>query len=149
MDPYRAVQRTSRTPFWHGGFSGLSVGDELLSRQELRDQGRPAITNNNDDDPSVVYITDDLQVARSFAAMRSGSSSDVYEVRPMPPSSLAIDTDFPKTALTCKRARIVGVHERNVRMTFEEAAQIIAPHLAWQDDTPIYTADGLISLDLS
>lgn len=147
MDPYRAVQRTTSTTFWHGGVSGLSVGDELISRYEQRERGRRTpYTRGDEDDETVVYITDHPRLAWSFAAMNPADASDVYEVRPIPPSSLAIDPDFLDVGLTCTRARIVAIAERGVRMTFEEAVRIVAPYLTWTNGARIYTPDGLLTI---
>lgn len=146
MDPYRAVNRTSGTTFWHGGTPGLDVGDEILSRNHLYQlgAGNRSSPRGVDDDGSVVYITDSLAVARGYAALYA-TPGDVYEVRPQPASSLRIDDDLKVVSLTAARGRIVGVAEREVQVTYEQAVRPIAPHLTWEDDSPVYTSEGFVT----
>lgn len=146
MDPYKAVGRAKSARFWHGGAPGLQVGDELLPRRGLDRSGIRYGRRAVEDDASAVYITDNLDVARSYASLLANRAGDVYEVRPVPVSSLRIDEDLDRISLTCARARIVDVVERNVMMTFAEATRPVARHMTWEDGSPIYTEDGYVTV---
>jgi hypothetical protein len=90
----------------------------------------------------LVYITDDLQLARAYAALLLYAAGDVYEVRPSPASSLRIDDDFPSAGLTCARALVTRVTATAVRMPVEEAVRTTAAHMKWEDGSAIYTTAG-------
>lgn len=109
-------------PFYHGGSADLQPGDFLLppeiTKADPRDQGELVA-----DRSSWVYVTDDMQLAASFAAQTGGF---LYEVKP---HGLIAD---PSWLRTNRLARLCGAMPRGPKMnSFACAAALIERRLPW------------------
>ncbi|MCY1080321.1 hypothetical protein [Archangium lansingense] len=107
---------STRVTYWHGGVSGLHVGDyilppsvtgtqHILSVWDGHEEVRPGYRRDR------VYLTGEMAVAEVFAAMCFPSSGWVYRV--VPEGQLEVDPDSgePGMSWVCARARIVEVIE--------------------------------------
>ncbi|MFY0567045.1 hypothetical protein ACN28E_24850 [Archangium lansingense] len=103
----------SSAVYWHGGASGLNVGDyilppsvtgtaHILCAWDGRKEARPGYRRDR------VYLTGEMAVAEVFAAM-CFPAGWVYRV--VPEGQLEQDPDAPGTDMSwaCPRARIVEV----------------------------------------
>lgn len=137
------------TRYWHGGFPGLAVGEALLPAQttghKIVDAKDKGVLYEHDS--TSVYISNDKQFARAFAAwygtVWGGDRGDLYEVEPQ--GSLFADPDYsigPEVSFRCHEARIVAVEARAVRMTETEATRAHAPYAFWPDGSPQYDRQG-------
>lgn len=149
MDPFRAVGIDRSTPLFHGGAPGLEPGDILVPERDLLGAGTAFYGQRRGIAPasSVVYLSKDREVARAFATRTDAflGKGCLYKVRPQPASSLAVDADFPKVGVTCKRGEIIEVLERDISMHFTDVVKAFAPHLEWEDGSAVYDADGYMT----
>ena len=143
--------------YWHGGIAGLHVGDFIessLSRLRRRQQTPLERTRqmtyavghgHKVYDRNRVYFTTDPELARTFALGSTLSSSGaLYRVRPVPPSSLEVDPDFPDCGFSARRAEVIEVTEPRVEMSEETARRISSKYVKWSDDSPMYDDEGYL-----
>lgn len=143
--------RSASTGLWHGGVPGLVVGDRLLppSRTRHRIVTHEAIPYEHD--PTSVYVTNEKQFARTFAAQYIRDNEhipgDVYAVRPV--GDLLGDPDYAlgdEVSFRCSEAVVVAVVERGVRLSGTQLTRLHAPWARWTDGTPMYDPDGYLTL---
>lgn len=130
---------------WHGGIGGLKVSDYLLPPIITND---PLSVSNHIAEARAdrVYMTTDLELARSYAAevQSLGRRSGLYRVEPI--GTPEIDPDFPSVGFSARRARVVEVVAENIELSSPERLKRAARYLAWDDGRPMYSADGKIQL---
>lgn len=146
--PTQSNTATESPRYWHGGTPGLAVGDLLLPPEQTGIV-RAAYPHSTGHSPRVVYVTTALDMARVSAADigTPDARGDVYEVAPV--GSLLRDPDFKigrSISWMCRKAVIVAVAERDVRMPVTERVRALAPWLYWDDGTPQYDKDGYLVL---
>lgn len=141
----QAREQTARMSFWHGGISGLQVGDLILpptatrsgiSTSQLMDEARP----------DRVYIATDRELARTFAAIifEHLGAGDLYRVQPI--GEIRTDPDYPACSFEARQARILAVDEIDVQLTSTERVQRTAKYMTWDDGRPMYDSAGRIQL---
>lgn len=143
---------TMTVRYYHGGVPGLGLGANLKPA-DLLDALPPAYgTPGYTGDASLVFVTTDLDFARSFAAQfpppspeMAWTGGDVYEVEPQGP--LQVDPDYPAPGLSYSvaGAQVVRVLGRGVRLGIREITRIQGPHARWGDGSPVYDADGYMA----
>ena len=113
--------------YWHGGAPDLKPGDTITPRPaddashlrdgcptcEARRAGAPL--DEDDNDPSKVYVTTDRDYARIYAAGYGNGA--IYRVRPV--GDLEPSND-PTPSWGCEAAVIISVWDPLVRMTQRE-----------------------------
>lgn len=134
--------------YWHGGVSGISVGDRISSRaggtssaDKFRRDVEQAVGYDEVRDPNRVYYTTDREVARAWAS-RIGGGGSLYRVIPVFPNSCAPDTDYPTVAFSTPELEVVAVEETNVRLSREDRRSRVMKYHTWDDGSPQYDADG-------
>lgn len=155
-----AYLATKRAPvqYWHGGAPGLSVGDELLSRDDAERlltestthglQGGYALGVTRTDR---VYFSSSRDFARAYASKfhRIDQTTGVvfergtlYRVEPI--GSVEDDPDFAGRSVSwcAPRARVVAVEVTDVHMEPSAANEHIGPHMTWDDGSAIYSDAG-------
>jgi hypothetical protein len=122
-------------PFWHGGVTGLNVGDMLEpghsrdSRHpgceicEARARGASAIDMASAR-PDRVYVTSDRDYARFHASMYG--HGDLYIVEPVGELEPSAEDKFP--SWTCPAARVVAVVGRGIQLTHKQRRNV---YLRW------------------
>jgi GNAT superfamily N-acetyltransferase len=154
---YLATKRTA-TQYWHGGAPGLSVGDELLSRDDAERaltaptahglQSGYALGVTRTDR---VYFSSDREFARAYASKfhridrKTGvvfERGTLYRVEPI--GSVEDDPDFAgrNVSWCAPRARVVAIEATEVFQEPAVANERIGPHMTWDDGSPLYSADG-------
>lgn len=148
--------RRHRPRYYHGGAPGLAAQEHIVSAADLGHvyvhgyaTGSSALDVY---DPSLVYISTDLDVAIGFAARYVDPQTAitgggwVYEVTPS--ETPAPDPDwpvFPEEFLTTKRATIQRIIRRDVVMSRPEQVQLERRYLVWDSrDDPRYDAEGFM-----
>lgn len=126
---------------WHGGVGGIRVGGPLLPPTIM---GDPATVANyvRELRPDWVYLTTDREFARVFAAMvfDAYGHSALYRVGPV--GGIETDPDFPEAGFAARRATIIEVAERDVRLTDSERIKRTTRYLYWDDGRPCMTRTG-------
>lgn len=121
--------------YWHGGAPGLKPGDLLTPRKggdhahlvkgcrvcEARRQAQPV--EEDDNDPSMVYVTTDRDYARIYAFGYPNGA--LYRVQPIGELSDREGHDL-STAWGCEAARILAVYDARVQMTEKEVRKLMA-----------------------
>lgn len=102
--------------FYHGGVKNLAIGDFILSpvvtgQSTLGQYVSDADAQKGHNLPNKVYITTDLNAARTYASVKP--KGDVYVVQPI--GDIGADIDAPEISFTCDKAVIVSVVQRNVK----------------------------------
>jgi hypothetical protein len=97
---------------------------------EVRDQKR-------------VYFSSDRELARAWAVVGC-SGGTLYRVRPVPPSSLEIDPDYPDGGFSARRAEVLEVVETTIAMSEDQANRIVGRHQTWSDLSPMYDEDSYL-----
>lgn len=122
----------SDSRLWHGGVSGLRVGD-ILRPGHARKQhdGCPYCvarakgeTVAGIDPPSAkqaVYITSDKEYARFYASL--WGYGDLYVVEPIGPIEPSPEDHLP--AWTCESARVVAVYQRAIQLTWTQRRALL------------------------
>lgn len=117
---------------WHGGPPDLHPGDLIFPDPdraahlldgcptcEARRAG--AQLPEDDNDPTVIYITSDREYARLYAA--GWPRGDLYRVNPNGPLT---PTDDPLPSWSCASATVVSVYDRCVRLAPARVRRIAA-----------------------
>lgn len=130
--------------YWHGGPDGIKAGQFIIPAMEL--VSKPVWYPLGQDypaDPTLVYVTVDLDVARFHAGTLTamGGSGSVYLVEPS--DTLAIDPDFASCCFTCPRARVVQVFERGVKLT-RRIDLHVARMTTWAEGGLMYDRAGFL-----
>lgn len=139
------------TRWWHGGISGLQVGDRILPAGRLDVLPYPYLLADEKHmeypcDPSRVYLTTSRIAARAYAShyVRQGEFSprggDLYNVRPK--GTRGVDPDEPGTSVTCDAAIVVAVVERGVAMTDRRDLDGLVRSSRWDTGEAMYSHDG-------
>ena len=141
------MTKTKLTRYWHGGASGLHVGDRLVPPSQRNAPTAADLVGAYEypSDRGRVYITTDKRYARACAATYINSAGRpggcLYNVKPA--GELEPDADMlDGVGFACRAARVVAVVEQGVRMSEYEIRRAFGPHYTWSDDSPIYTSDG-------
>lgn len=118
----------ARPTYWHGGQSGLVVGDHLLSPEETGFRHFSGSFMNADEMQRSGYRRDRVYLVtiRAAAVMYAAlhpSGGCLYEVEPEGALEPDPDCTEPGMSWMCERARIVGVHRlaRSERRTVNRA----------------------------
>lgn len=142
--------------YWHGGRRGIVVGDYVRSPHERRREWSALerqieahyrrVGYDADRDPRRVYFTTDRELARGWAMndmLQLEGGGALYQVRPVPPSSLESDRDYAGVGFSARRALVLEVAEDPVQMTEEEATRAVcAQYSLWTDDSRMYDDEG-------
>lgn len=154
---YLATKRAP-TRYWHGGAPGLSVGDELLSRDDAERSLSTPTTHSLQRGyalgvtrPDRVYFSSDRDFARAYAAKFQRTDQDtgvvfergsLYRVEPV--GNVEDDPDYAGRDVSwcAPKARIVAVEATDVFMEPSLANQHIGPHMTWDDGSPMYSRAG-------
>lgn len=103
-------------PYFHGGVRKLKVGERILPPKNTgaasnADYGGEGVTRRDR-----VYLHVDVDQARLYACMYPPNGRGwVYEAEPL--GDIELDPDYkgpPGESISCPRARVVRVVERNV-----------------------------------
>ncbi|MDQ1717323.1 MAG: hypothetical protein QOF92_933 [Pseudonocardiales bacterium] len=132
---------------WHGGTPGIGVGEYIESpytrrnQLSLRQREKEAVYRgsglNKLRDQKRVYFTSDRELARAWAVVGCGGGT-LYRVRPVPPSSLEVDPDYPDGGFSARRAEVLDVVETTIAMSDDQAHHIASRHQTWSDLSPMY-----------
>ena len=133
----------SVTSYWHGGITGLRVGDDIIPMSQIVEAEWAKIGDHYDYDPNFAYITTDYDLAHD-TAVRSAQGlgiAAVYRVRPE--GATSHDDDYPAgVSLRCRRARIVEVASEITSKT--PSRKTDRKYMVWTDGTALYDADGYV-----
>ena len=121
--------------WYHGGHPGLRPGDVIKPAKKIGASFRFGEDQAGYYDPSFVYLTRDLNMARNYAARYltptgTPETGDVYVVKPR--DTVGLDPDFsifPKVVGRCRRAKVVDVAERHVEASEDQLVRFMAPFL--------------------
>ncbi len=136
----REVRRRPAPAYWHGGTAGMKVGASItppIQRGPLPTAYRLDIYPAS---PHHVYVTQDRNFARYFAALTVPPGT-LYRVVPV--GDLVADDDYPATAksFTCTKAVIVAIEERHV--TASDRLHLYGNRFnTWTGGGPMYDAAG-------
>lgn len=154
---YLGEKRDSRDDrYWHGGRAGLEPGTILIPRAVAEREGADLahyVGQPGYDlgvtDAERVYFSSSREFARAFAGRIQIVDAEtgvvrahgaLYEVEPI--GDIEKDPDFERVSWCAPRARIVAVHEPDVRLTAYEVTERTGPHTGWLDGSPVYTPEG-------
>lgn len=144
MQMQASHQDDTATIYYHGGFPGLTPGESITPRGHRPEPGHPIFGKIGNS--SKVYVTTDLDTARSYAAQwnRLGGGA-VYQVIP---ENLSPDPDSAHDFnLEADYATIVTVTIAYVAMSFLEISRIQGPGKRWATaDDHVYDPDGWLQL---
>lgn len=135
--------------YWHGGASGISVGDRIALRRggksssdKFRRRVEQAVGYNEVRDTDGVYYTTDREFARAWASIGIGGGGSLYRVRPVFPDSCAPDTDYPRISFSTRELEVLAVEETNIVMTRQERRSRVMKYHTLSDGSLQYDADG-------
>lgn len=154
MPPRKKLPKKPRvTPgvYWHGGPTGLSIGDMIIPANELEQlPGFYGMSDYAISDPNRVYITNVPLIAENFAAMKLDWSQmpprkvpgAVYQVTPI--GDVEEDPDYAGTGelFSCERARIEAIAKPRVQVASHQAQMAVLRHHTWDDGAPMYDTQG-------
>lgn len=120
------------TRLWHGGPPGLRPGDVIAPDPdrtahlvdgchicEARRQGQPHADDDND--PSMVYVTTDREYARLYAA--GWPRGDLYVVQTDAPLDTPSNDPVPSWAVPS--CRVVSVYDRCVTLSKSQLRRMV------------------------
>lgn len=144
----QAKEAAANLSYWHGGFRGRVVGDQLIPGIEVPGYGgqfAAALASSEwmqDYRPDFVYVTTDRDLAYDFAAYKAmlGHGATLYRVEPL--GKPIHDPDYPKgISFRCSGARVVAVEAEGIdhATTLSGAAH---GYMTWDDGSPVYDDEG-------
>lgn len=144
----QAKEAAANLRYWHGGFRGRVVGDQLIPGTEVPGYGEQFAAGGapsqwiQDYRPDFVYVTTDRDLAYDFAAYKAalGHGATLYRVEPM--GKPIHDPDYPKgISFRCSGATVVDVEMDGIdhTSTLTGAAH---GYMTWDDGSPVYDDEG-------
>lgn len=118
--------------YWHGGVSGLRVGDILTGGHarkkhegcpfcEARERGQTIAGIDPPSAKQAVYVTTDREYAMFYASM--WGFGDLYCVEPIGELTSSDEDHFP--SWTCASARVVSVYKRAILLTMTQRRRLM------------------------